>query len=205
MCEVRRLLGPLVVRGVVVSEGGAPTNERAPIDAEPTLTCRLARGDDERSGYFALRRSIFCDEQRLFAEDDRDPLDADAFPIVCLLDAESPRVVGVVRIWEEAPGDWWGGRLGVDAAHRTMGAIGRRLVRTAVGTARAWGAWRFRATVQKANVAFFRRLRWRSLEELTLFEQPHHLMEADLAAHPPVFEPRPDVTLVSPFARDHAA
>ncbi|HTB60390.1 MAG TPA: MSMEG_0567/Sll0786 family nitrogen starvation N-acetyltransferase [Polyangia bacterium] len=185
-----------------MSEGGAPNDARV---AEPTLTCRLARGDGERAGYFALRRSIFCDEQGLFQGDDRDPLDADAFPIVCLLGDEVPRVVGVVRIWEETPGDWWGGRLGVDIAHRTAGAIGRRLIRTAVGTARAWGAWRFRATVQQANVPFFRRLRWRSLEELTLFEQPHHLMEADLAAYPPVVETPPDGGTIRPFARDHAA
>ena len=94
----------------------------------PTLTCRLARGEVERAGHFALRRAIFCDEQQLFQGDDRDPLDADAFPIVCLLGEEAPRVVGVVRIWEEAPGDWWGGRLGVDVAHRTVGAIDRKSV-----------------------------------------------------------------------------
>jgi putative N-acetyltransferase (TIGR04045 family) len=191
-----------------MSEGAAPGEERGARDGEPTLptlTCRLARGDGERAGYFALRRSIFCDEQRLFQGDDRDPLDAEAFPIVCLLGDEAPRVVGVVRIWEERPGDWWGGRLGVAISHRTAGAIGRRLIRTAVGTARAWGAWRFRATVQQANVPFFRRLRWRSLEELTLFEQPHHLMEADLAAYPPVVETPPDGGTIRPFARDHAA
>ncbi len=196
-----------------MSEGGAPIGECGALQPEPTLTCRLVRGEGERAAYFALRRSIFCDEQRLFAEDDRDPLDADAFPIVCLLGDDTlpahavatPRVVGVVRIWEEAPGDWWGGRLGVDISHRTLGAIGRRLVRTAVGTARAWGAWRFRATVQQANVPFFRRLRWRSLEEMTLFEQPHHLMEADLAAYPPVVETPPDGRILRPFAEGHAA
>jgi putative N-acetyltransferase (TIGR04045 family) len=193
-----------------MNEGGAALGNPDRLATEPTLTTRLARGDGERAAYFALRRSIFCDEQRLFAGDDRDPLDVEAFPIVCLLGEEAsslgpPRVVGVVRIWEEAPGDWWGGRLGVDVAHRTAGAIGRRLIRTAVGTARTWGAWRFRATVQQPNVPFFRRLRWRSLDELTLFEQPHHLMEADLAAYPPVAETRPNDRVLRPFARDHAA
>ena len=187
-----------------MSVDGAPAGEPGAAASEPTLTCRLARGDGEDAGYFALRRAIFCDEQRLFAEDDRDSLDADAFPIVCLL-GDEPRVVGVVRIWEEAPGDWWGGRLGVDVSHRTVGAIGRRLIRTAVGTARAWGAWRFRATVQQANVPFFRRLRWRSLEELTLFEQPHHLMEADLAAYPPIAEPPPAGRILRRHAEGHAA
>jgi putative N-acetyltransferase (TIGR04045 family) len=163
--EVRRLLGAFVLRGGVVSD----------------LDCRIAKDEQERLAYFALRREIFCAEQRLFAGDDRDEIDATAVPIVCVL--PEGHVVGVVRIWEEAPGEWWGGRLGVDAAHRTMGAIGRRLVQTAVGTARAWGAARFRATVQAANVPFFRRLRWQTLETMELYGQPHHLMQADLAAY----------------------
>ncbi|HXJ19370.1 MAG TPA: MSMEG_0567/Sll0786 family nitrogen starvation N-acetyltransferase [Polyangia bacterium] len=148
------------------------------------LDCRIARDEQERQAYFALRREIFCAEQRLFAGDDRDQIDDAAVPIVCLLPERG--VVGVVRIWEEAPGEWWGGRLGVDAAHRTMAAVGRRLVQTAVGTARAWGATRFRATVQMANVPFFRRLRWQTLEAIELHGQPHHLMQADLAAYPPI-------------------
>ena len=167
------------------------------------LSCRLARTAEERAAYFALRRAIFCAEQGLFGDDDRDDCDARAHPVICLAEgggqgraagsgAGGPRVVGVVRLWEDAPGDWWGGRLGVDPAYRTEGSVGRRLVQTAVGTARAWGATRFRATVQRANVPFFRRLRWRSVEELVLFAQPHHLMQAELEAYPPTAEPRPD-------------
>lgn len=160
---------------------------------DPDFSCRVARGEREVAAYFALRRAIFCEEQGLFTATDRDACDAAAVPIVCLRrePAGEPRVVGVVRIWEEAPGDWWGGRLGVDPELRTLGTVGRWLVQTAVGTARAWGAWRFRATVQRANVAFFRRLRWRSLEELTLHGQPHHLMEADLGHYAPTAEERP--------------
>jgi len=154
----------------------------------PELVCRLARDPGEQRGYFALRRSIFCLEQRLFEGDDRDEHDDAAHPIVCLA---GPRVVGVVRIWETASGDWWGGRLGVDAEFRSAAVVGRRLVQTAVGTARAWGARRFRATVQRANVPFFRRLRWRTLEELALLGQPHHLMEADLSWYAPTAEARP--------------
>jgi putative N-acetyltransferase (TIGR04045 family) len=155
------------------------------------ISCRLARSSEERAAYFALRRAIFCDEQKLFAADDADALDAIAHPIVCLWRASGEAlVVGVVRIWETAPGDFWGGRLGVDAAFRRQATVGRRLVQTAVGTARGWGAWRFRATVQRANVAFFRRLRWRTLDEIDVLGQPHHLMEADLQAYPPVAEPR---------------
>jgi len=162
------------------------------VAADGDLVCRLARTARERFAYFALRRAIFCAEQRLFDGDDRDACDETALPIVCLHapPGGEARVVGVVRIWEEAPGDWWGGRLGVDPAFRTVGGVGKRLVQTAVGTARAWGAWRFRATVQRANVPFFRRLRWRTLEEIQLLGQPHHLMEADLAWYPLTVEAR---------------
>jgi putative N-acetyltransferase (TIGR04045 family) len=153
------------------------------------FTCRLARGEAERAAYFELRRQIFCQEQGVFAGDDRDAVDDHAFGIVCL--DGGGQVVGVVRIWEEGPDLWWGGRLGVRPDLRPLAALGRSLVRTAVGTARAWGARQFRATVQRPNVAFFRRLHWRSLEEMDLFGQPHHLMEAELERYPLVHEVRP--------------
>jgi putative N-acetyltransferase (TIGR04045 family) len=174
------------------------------LNANPAVTAtralrfetRVARDARERAAYFALRRAIFCDEQGLFSDDDRDADDAAAIPIVCLATApgEVARVVGVVRTWEEAPGDWWGGRLGVDRDFRTVGAIGRWLVQTAVGSARAWGAWRFRATVQQANVVFFRRLRWQSRAELEILGRAHHLMEADLTHYPPTGEARPSTS-----------
>jgi len=85
------------------------------------LVCRIARSAGERAGYFELRRSIFCDEQGIFAGSDRDELDAAAHPIVCL---DGERVVGVVRIWEDGPGLWWGGRLGVHRDFRPSAAWG---------------------------------------------------------------------------------
>lgn len=158
------------------------------------FTCRIARGLEERAAYHELRREIFCAEQGLFQGSDDDALDAQAFPIVCV--DQRSRVVGVVRLWEESPGVFRGGRLGVHPELRTEGSIGRRLVQHAVGTARAWGARRFFATVQRANVPFFRRLHWRTLEELDLRGWPHHLMEADLDRYAPTDEIRP------PVARD---
>jgi putative N-acetyltransferase (TIGR04045 family) len=95
-------------------------------------------------------------------------------------------VVGVVRTWEAGRGVWWGGRLGVHRDFRTVGSVGRWLVQHAVGLARACQAREFRATVQRSNVAFFRRLHWRSVEEMELFGHPHHLMEADLDRYAPV-------------------
>jgi putative N-acetyltransferase (TIGR04045 family) len=166
---------------------------QAPV-AAPEFHTRVARSTRERDAYFALRRQIFCAEQGLFTGDDRDACDDQAIPIVCLATTKpgaAARVVGVVRVWEEAPGDWWGGRLGVDPAFRTVGAVGRWLVQTAVGSARAWGAWRFRATVQQANVVFFRRLRWQTREQMEILGHPHHLMEADLTHYAPTGEVRP--------------
>src|SRR5204862_4577682 len=159
----------------------------------PTFVCQVARTDAERAGYFAVRRAIFCDEQRLFTGTDRDAVDAVAVPIVCVASAPGlpDRVVGVVRVWEEASGDFWGGRLGVDADFRTVGGIGKWLIQCAVGSARGWGAWRFRARVQRPNVPLFRRLHWQTREEIELLGQPHHLMEADLARYALTGEARP--------------
>jgi putative N-acetyltransferase (TIGR04045 family) len=157
---------------------------------DPIFTTRRAGSAAELAAYFALRRQIFCAEQGVFSGDDRDSWDDNAHAIVCLDDREQ-RVVGVVRIWEDGADHWWGGRLGVHPDFRAAGGIGRALVLTAVGTARAWGAQQFRATVQRPNVAFFRRLHWQTLETLELFGQPHHLMQADLDRYPPLPQERP--------------
>jgi putative N-acetyltransferase (TIGR04045 family) len=184
-----------------MSTPGAPSISPLPspspaAGSAAAFVCRVARTDDERAPYFALRRVIFCDEQGLFAGSDRDAIDEAAVPIICLAgpaetNAAAGRVVGVVRVWEEAPGDWWGGRLGVEKEHRTVGAIGKWLIQTAVGSARAWGAWRFRATVRRPNVPLFRRLHWQTSSELDVLGQPHHLMEANLTRYTRTAEIRP--------------
>jgi putative N-acetyltransferase (TIGR04045 family) len=160
------------------------------------VICRLARTPAEHQLYFRLRREIFCEEQGIFADSDRDEVDQRAHAIVCLAEDDpglARTVIGVVRIWESAPGHWWGGRLGVERSHRTLATVGRRLIQTAVGTARAWGAVQFRALVQQPNVAFFRRLHWRVLEPVTVHGQPHQLMEAELAWYQPTAETRPEI------------
>ncbi len=69
----------------------------------------------EREGAAALRRRVFCREQGLFGEDDRDAIDETAIPIVALAlwGVYADAVVGTVRIHEEEPGLWWGSRLAV--------------------------------------------------------------------------------------------
>ncbi len=140
----------------------------------------LRSGAALREGYWRLRSAIFCQEQHLFEESDRDELDRIAYPIAAVShDGTHPgAVVGVVRILEERPGLWYGGRLGVDAAFRRHNQIGKGLIWKAVTTANGWGCERFLATVQLQNVRFFQRLHWRSIEEIEIRGVAHHLMEA---------------------------
>ena len=148
-------------------------------------TARLAREAWELRGYYALRQRIFCDEQRLFADTDRDDQDAYALPLVCVLPdaSEIPRVVGVVRIYADAPGVWYGGRLGVAQPYRGVVALHRALVTGAVLSACALGAQRFLARVQAAKVPLLERMHFRTLETTSLRGIPHRLMEADLARY----------------------
>lgn len=140
--------------------------------------------------YFKLRRSIFCAEQALFAHSDEDDLDRVAYPIVAI-DIQTQQIVGVVRIYEVEPGIWYGGRLGTHPSYRKGWQIGKGLIHKAVTTANGWGCQQFLATVQLPNVRFFERLHWRSLEEMTVCDRPHHLMQADLDFYPPSLEARP--------------
>ncbi|MDX2100309.1 MAG: GNAT family N-acetyltransferase [Leptolyngbyaceae cyanobacterium bins.59] len=153
---------------------------------------KLASNTREVADYFALRRSIFAEEQNLFQGDDRDEIDRMAYPIVAI-DTETEQVVGVVRIYEEKPGLWYGGRLGTHREYRRGWQIGKGLIQKAVTTANTWGCHQFLATVQLQNVRFFQRLHWNSLEEMTICDRPHHLMEADLNFYPPTSEVRRDL------------
>ena len=143
---------------------------------------KLALEDWEVASYYRLRRRIFCDEQRLFPADDRDTVDDRALPIVAVSRVAGipDDVVGVVRVWQEGAGLWWGGRLGTHPEHRRNGTIGPGLVRLAVRTACRRGCSRFRATVQLPNVPLFERLHWRSIGDARVCDIPHALMEADL-------------------------
>ena len=161
---------------------------------------KLATDPEEIAAYFALRRSIFAEEQQLFAEDDIDEIDQFAYPIVAIA-TDNNQVVGVVRIYEVEPGIWYGGRLGTHRDYRRGWQIGKGLINKAVTTANTWGCQQFLATVQVQNVRFFQRLHWQSLQEISLCDRPHHLMEADLSFYPPSPESRP----VLPFAAKEAS
>lgn len=157
----------------------------------------LARSTQEVTSYYQLRKAIFCEEQRLFAGNDEDDLDSVSYPIIAI-DTEVPasqNVVGVVRIYENQPRLWYGGRLGVHPDYRRVGRIGKGLIHKAVTTANGWGCDRFLATVQLQNVRFFQRLHWASIDKIQVRDHPHHLMEADLEFYPPSDERRPALAM----------
>ncbi len=142
----------------------------------------------ERAGAAALRARVFCAEQRIFEGHDRDAIDDEAIHLVALstMAVLADEVVGTVRVHQGEPGVWTGSRLAVDRRYRRVGALGTALIRLAVGTANALGCTRFTAHVQVGNESMFRRLRWGRLAEVELHGLPHVLMEADLAAYPPL-------------------
>ena len=151
---------------------------------------RLKRASEpwEREGAAALRRRVFCEEQRIFVRDDRDALDEAAIHLVALssMAVLVDEVVGTVRIHEAEPGLWTGSRLAVDPAYRRIGVLGTALIRLAVGTAASAGCLRFTAHVQAQNELMFRRLGWQRLASVALHGVPHVLMQADLSAYPPL-------------------
>ncbi len=159
---------------------------------QPTeFRVKFAASRWEREGAYALRRQVFCQEQGLFGDDDRDPVDDYAIPLVALsmLGVAADRVVGTVRIHEEAPGVWHGSRLAVDSESRRVGAIGATLIRLAVSSAHAMGCRTFLAHVQAQNGPLFRQMHWETLEQVELHGRPHLKMRADLDFYPPCHAP----------------
>lgn len=152
----------------------------------PPVFARVAGERWQLDAYFRLRREIFALELGLFGGSDRDAHDDHATPIVAetSIAGMPDRVVGVVRIYPERDGVWFGGRLGVAREYRRVGAIGTALITEAVSTARGFGARRFFATVQERNTRYFQRHHFHPIEPVTVCGAPHLLMEADLAQYP---------------------
>jgi putative N-acetyltransferase (TIGR04045 family) len=149
---------------------------------------------------YALRRAVFCIEQGIFTEDDRDAIDDDAQLLVAesCIGGVSDQVVGTVRIHKEvghsnspdrSPTQWRGSRLAVHAGFRSFGRLGATLIRLAVCSAHAQGCTRFLAHVQLQNEALFQKLHWTTLAIEDLHGRPHALMQADLNQYPPCAQP----------------
>ncbi|MGX9428342.1 MULTISPECIES: MSMEG_0567/Sll0786 family nitrogen starvation N-acetyltransferase [Bradyrhizobium] len=159
----------------------------------PEFQVKFATESWEKAAAAALRRRVFCEEQHIFADDDRDAIDDFAIPLVAvsLLGVVEDDVVGTVRIHpdDHEPDVWWGSRLAVAKNYRRLSAVGTGLIRLAVSSAHARGCRRFLANVQSQNALLFQHMHWRSLGEFELHGRPHHRMEADLDHYPPFRTP----------------
>lgn len=136
------------------------TSSPAPVAEPPRRAagaCRVVTGPDQLAAHFAVRRTVFVEQQGLFA-DDRDAHDADAatLHVVGLADGA---VVGTVRLYPLSGGEWKGDRLAVLPGARVH-HLGAELVRFAVASAGERGGTRMVAQVQVPNVRFFERLGW---------------------------------------------
>jgi putative N-acetyltransferase (TIGR04045 family) len=142
---------------------------------------RIVETDDELQQCFAVRHSVFVEEQRIFFETDQDEYDKNAIHIVAI-DNNTGKVVGTVRCNETKDGIWYGARLAVAKEFRTHPSlIGVKLSIIAEKTVADRGAKRFLAYIQPNNVRFFERLNWRKLDQpVTHFGSIHQLMEASL-------------------------
>jgi putative N-acetyltransferase (TIGR04045 family) len=164
-----------------------PYGRRVPAYRSPALVTEVARERWQLEAYARLRRRVFVEEQGLFHGDDVDAFDARALPIVAqsVVHGMPHEVVGVVRIYEASPGQWYGGRLAVSRDYRRHGEVGESLIRVAVCSANARGCERFLATVQEPVVRYFERHHFRYLEPISVCGQPHALMAAELEWFPP--------------------
>ncbi|WP_256009395.1 MSMEG_0567/Sll0786 family nitrogen starvation N-acetyltransferase [Desertivirga xinjiangensis] len=170
------------------------------------ITFDFAREKWQLNQYWELRTKIFCQEQQIFSESDKDEIDDKALPIIaeCSYGGQLDQVVGVVRIDEREPGIWWGSRLGVAEQYRQMSRfntfglfntshpvhpftmnLGGALIYKAVSTALAFGCQEFYAYVQEQNVNFFSRMHWKSLGTEDLFGRTHHFMRCELDFYAP--------------------
>lgn len=166
-------------------------NESLPLPAffQPgEYRIELAHSDYQKAGCFALRRQVFCLEQKIFEADDRDEIDEHSLILSassCMF-GHSDEVVGTVRIHEPEPRLWWGSRLAVAKPHRRIGGLGAALIKLAVGTAKFHGAELFLAHVQVQNFNLFRALHWHVRDNRLIHGRPHYLMQADLTEYEPI-------------------
>ncbi|MBX2811043.1 MAG: GNAT family N-acetyltransferase [Myxococcales bacterium] len=158
--------------------------ETFPPFISPFHRVQLASEPWQLRGSYALRREVFCEEQKIFENDDRDEIDGEATTLVGLATncGYFDEVVATVRIHQgRGLNEWWGSRLAVQFTYRSTASLGAALVQGAVGTAMSQGCWRFYAYVQPQNKRFFERLHWHVLGRVEYHGRPHLMMEADLS------------------------
>lgn len=146
----------------------------------------------EKQRYFALRKAVFAQEQKILPDNEQDGQDFRAIAIVALASSCGvvDDVVGAVRIYplEESEAVWFGGRLCVARAYRGHQSIGKALINEAVSRAIDLGCTRFLANVQPQNEAYFQSVHWQTLGAVEVAGRAHVRMQAQLEAYP--FMPR---------------
>ena len=144
-----------------------------------TIICRSVTTSEDLAHCLKIRHKVFVQEQQLFECTDQDEHDAAAIHLAAF---SNGRIIGTVRVYEDADGAWWGGRLAVLKRYR--GRAGRELVLAAVSLVKQHGAEHFYANIQKENFNFFRNIGWRQTgKEFILLGRPHILVEANLDRH----------------------
>ena len=166
------------------------------------IDVKVASCSWEKQCYFALRKSVFAQEQKILPDNEQDGQDFRAIAIVALAAncGVSDDVVGAVRIYQtdgqvdgQVDSDaqeniWFGGRLCVARAYRGHQSIGKALINEAVARAKDLGCTKFLANVQPQNEAYFKSVHWQTLGMVEIAGRPHMRMQADLTAYP--FMPR---------------
>ena len=159
---------PSVRRGMAIE---ADDFRLSPTASSQRFSFHLLRGGTPlEEGYWQLRSAIFCQEQHLFEATDRDDKDGHAYPIAAIDHSagSGSGVVGVVRILEERPRLWYGGRLGVHHDHRRHNQIGKGLIwrrsppPTAGAAIASWPRCSSRTCASSSGCTGHRSRRWRS-------------------------------------------
>jgi predicted GNAT family N-acyltransferase len=142
-----------------------------------TPTVRRPRDEEELAAALALRIDVFCGEQGVTFEGDRDGLDDEAVHLVAV---EGDEVVGTCRLLIEPGGTARFGRLCVRPSARGTG-VGGLLLAEAEREARAGGARRIGMHAQTDALSLYRRAGFRPYGERFDEEGIEHLgMEKDL-------------------------
>ncbi len=141
------------------------------------MEVRAAGSHAEVEDALGLRERVFCGEQGVSLEGDRDGLDPQALHLVAV---EGERVVGTCRVLVDGHAARFG-RLCVDPAARRRG-LAARLLDEAERAARRAGARRMRLHAQLAARSLYVREGYRERgAEFVEEDIPHVAMEKDLA------------------------
>ena len=127
-----------------------------------TTTVRRPRGEEELAAALALRLEVFCGEQGVTFDGDRDGLDDEAVHLVAVDGAGE--VVGTCRLLIEPGATARFGRLCVRASARGTG-VGAQLLSEAEREARAAGARRIGMHAQTGALSLYRRAGFRAYGE----------------------------------------